>query len=75
MNEILQEIREAIHQSGQTRYSISKATGIDQAQLSKLMKGKAALSLKSLERLAEFLDLEIIIRPRRKGKADGKHKS
>jgi transcriptional regulator with XRE-family HTH domain len=68
MARILKAIREAIRQSGKTRYSISKATGIDQAQLSKLMKGNTGLSLDSLERLAEFLELEIVIRPKRQKK-------
>ena len=69
MTKILRAIREAILESEETRYSISKATGIDQAQLSKLMKGKVGLSLDSLQKLADFLDLEIIIRP--KGKKKG----
>lgn len=75
MTMILDAIREAIRQSGETRYSISKATGIDQAQLSKVMKAKAGLSFDSLEKLAEYLDLEIIIRPRNRRKKNGKHQS
>ncbi len=43
-----------------------RATGIDQGQLSKLMSGEAGLSIASLERLAEFLNLEIIVRPKRR---------
>jgi transcriptional regulator with XRE-family HTH domain len=74
MAKVLDQIRKAIRASGKTRYAIFKATGIDQGQLSKLMKGEAGLSLENLEKLADFLGLEIILRPRRKkGKADGKH--
>ena len=65
MAEILEKIRQAIEDSGVSRYRISQETGIDQGQLSKLMSGEAGLSLASLEKLCEFLDLEIIVRPKR----------
>ena len=60
----------AIDRSEFSRYAISKATGIDQDQLSKLLGGEAGLSIASFEWLAEFLELEIVIRlqQRQKGK-------
>jgi len=61
-------LRETIRQEERSRYRISKATRIDQGQLSKLMGGEAGLSIASLERLAEFLGLEIVIRPNRRQK-------
>lgn len=68
MSRLLAKMKKAIHASGKTRYAIHKATGIDQGQLSRLMKGQAGLSLDSLEKLADFLGLEIIIRPKRKAR-------
>ena len=68
MGKMLDEIQRAIEESGQTRYAISKATEIDQGQLSKLMKGEAGLSLESLDRLVDYLELEIVIRPKRRSK-------
>jgi hypothetical protein len=65
MAKLLKAIRQAIQASGMSRYAIHKATGIDQGQLSKLMKRQAGLSLESLETLADFLGLEIIIRAKR----------
>ncbi len=73
MTLILKAIRRAIRESGQSRYAIAKAVGIDQGHLSKLMKGRAGLSLESVEKLAEFLDLEIIVQ--KKGRTNGKHQS
>ena len=66
---VLEAIREAIEASGKTRYAIWRETGISQSQLSLLMDGKRGLSIEALERLAECLGLEIVIRPksRRKG--------
>jgi transcriptional regulator with XRE-family HTH domain len=73
---ILEAIRREIKASGLSRYAISKETGIDQAQLSRLMNGKFGLRIDTLEILADFLGLEILIRPKRKkGRTDGKHKS
>jgi len=68
MGNVLDEIRRAISESEHSRYAISKATDIDQGQLSKLMAGKRGLSIESLERLAEFLELEIVIRRKRRRK-------
>lgn len=68
MSKLLATMRKAIEASGKTRYAIHKATGIDQGQLSKLMKGQAGLSLDTLEKLADFLGEEIIIRPKRKAR-------
>lgn len=71
MSQILDTIRKAIEVGGKTRYKLSKETGIDQAQLSRLMAGKEGVSVENLERLAEALGLEIVIRPRTiKGEAE-----
>ena len=64
MSQIFDTIRKAIEASDKTRYRLSKETGIDQAQLSRLMSGKEGVSVENLERLAEALGLEIIIRPK-----------
>jgi transcriptional regulator with XRE-family HTH domain len=68
MTKLLETVRKAIEASGKTRYAIHKATGIDQGQLSRLMKGQTGLSLESLEKLADFLGLEIIVRTKRKAR-------
>ena len=70
MGHVLDDIRKAINGSDKSRYRIWKETGITQAQLSKLMHGERGLSIEALERLAENLELEIVIRPkkRRKGR-------
>ncbi len=68
MSKVLDQMRRHIKASGQTRYAIWKATGIDQSQLSRLMSGSAGLSYEALEWLADYLGLEIVIRPKRKRK-------
>jgi predicted XRE-type DNA-binding protein len=66
MSEILNQVRQLIESSGESRYSIWKATGIPQGQLSRLMNGQSGLSLDSLERLLQHLGHEIKITKRRK---------
>ena len=68
MAELLKAIREAIKASGQTCYRISKGAKIAPSQLSRLLTGERGLSVESLERLADYLGLEITIRPKRQRK-------
>jgi transcriptional regulator with XRE-family HTH domain len=56
------QIREAIESCGQTRYRIAKETGISQPTLSRFMDGSRGLPMKTLDRLAEYLGLEIVVR-------------
>jgi transcriptional regulator with XRE-family HTH domain len=66
VSKLLDEIRQAIEASDKSRYRLSKETGIDEGQLSKLMSGTKGLSYEALERLAEALGLEIVVRKKRK---------
>lgn len=53
------QLRDAIENCGQSRYAIHKATGIDQGQLSRFMHGEAGMSLDTVDRLFEYLELEL----------------
>ena len=61
-------IREAIESSGQTRYQISKGSGVTQGHLSRLVRCESGCSIENAERIADYLGLEIILRPRRRGR-------
>ncbi len=63
-------VRKAIDDSGESRYAIAKATGIDESALAKFYNGHRGLSMEALNALGEFLQLEIIMRrkPEQKGK-------
>ncbi len=60
------QLRRAIEAGDQSRYALSKETGISQAVLSRFMHGKGSLSLDSFDRLAEALGLELVKRRRPK---------
>ena len=60
------QVRRAIADSGLSRYAISKASGVDQAALSRFMAGKVGLTLTSLDALADVLNLRIVVgKPKR----------
>jgi hypothetical protein len=50
----------AIKQSGQSRYSICKATGLNQAALGRFVAGKQSLRLDMADKLAAHLGLQIV---------------
>lgn len=68
MAPILDEIRKAIESSDVTRYRISKDIGLNESHLSAMMAGRKGLSIEALEKLADYLGLEIVTRPKRKRK-------
>lgn len=68
MTKIVDQLVQAIEESGQTRYAISKGSGIDQSMLSRLVNGERSLSFDAAERLVDYLGLEIIIRPKHRAR-------
>ncbi len=54
-----EQIRRAIETCGQTRYAIAKATGVSEATLSRFVNGERGLPTKTLDILADHLDLNI----------------
>jgi hypothetical protein len=66
MTTLSDTIREAIKTCGQSRYAISKTTGISQAALSRFIHGMPMRS-NNLDTLAELLGLEV--RPKAKARS------
>ena len=57
-----EQIQRVIEESGLSRYAIWKASGVSQAALSRFMSGKLGLKTSSLDRLADVLGMEIVVR-------------
>jgi transcriptional regulator with XRE-family HTH domain len=55
------QLRQAIDDSGLTRYQIAKATGIDESALAKFYNGRRGLSMDALNALGEYLQLTIAL--------------
>jgi transcriptional regulator with XRE-family HTH domain len=68
-NLLTDQLRQAIDDSGLTRYQIAVATGIDESALAKFYNGHRGLSMDALNALGEFLQLTITLgrRPGKKG--------
>ncbi len=62
------QLRKAIDESGMSRYAICQACGIDKGTMSRFMSRQVGLSLQTLDRLADFLDLRITTGKRRRAK-------
>jgi transcriptional regulator with XRE-family HTH domain len=66
------QLRQIIENCGQTRYAISKATGISEPTLARLVSGERFLSPDALDTLGEYLGLELRVAadkpPTKKGK-------
>ncbi len=64
------QLRQAIDDSGLTRYRIAMETDIDESTLAKFYNGHRGLSMKALDRLGKFLDLRIVMdrKPEKKGR-------
>ncbi len=70
---ILDDVRDAIERSGETRYRIAQGSGVSEAQLSRVVHGEQGMNLTTLERLLDYLGLEVVIRPKR-GRAKRKER-
>lgn len=64
------QIRDAVRNSGECQSVICRGTGILKSTLSRFMLCERGLGLKSLDVLAEYLGLEIVVKakPAKKGK-------
>jgi transcriptional regulator with XRE-family HTH domain len=64
------QLRQAIDDSGLTRYRIAKETGISESALAQFYNGHRGLSMEALNALGEFLQLKITLgrKPEAKGK-------
>ena len=60
-----EQIKRAIETCGETRYRIAQETDVSEAALSRLMSGERGLNSTSLDKLAEYLQLEVRMRGRR----------
>jgi transcriptional regulator with XRE-family HTH domain len=56
-------LREALRTADKSRYAISQETGISEAVLSRFLAGKTAIGGDNLDRLAEYLKLELVKKP------------
>lgn len=66
MAKLTNEIRAAVKASDQTPYAIAKGAGVARSQLSRLLSGESGMTVDTIERLADYLGLQITIEPKAK---------
>jgi len=59
------QLRRAIIEAKLSRHRLSQLSGVDRAQLSYFVQGKRTLTLKSAEKIAEVLGLELVSKKKR----------
>jgi transcriptional regulator with XRE-family HTH domain len=64
MGQLTKAIAAAVKASEQTPYAIAKGAGVARSQLSRLLSGERGLSADTIERLADYLGLEVVLRPK-----------
>ena len=65
-------LKEVLAKEGVTAYRLWKDLGIDQGQLSKFFSGKVNISLEMLERIADYLNYDVVLVKRQRPKKGGK---
>jgi hypothetical protein len=61
-----EQLQDAIRDCGRSRYALSRETGIGQDHLCRFLNGSKRLLMETIDVLFDALDLEIVVRPRRK---------
>ena len=65
-------LKEVLAKEGVTAYRVWKDLGIHQSQLSKFFSGKVNISLEMLERIADYLNYDVVLVKRQRPKKGGK---
>lgn len=61
-------MRQAIADCGLSRFELARRSGVAESQLSRFARGLTTLGGASLQKVADALGLEIIVRPKRRRK-------
>lgn len=72
MARTLDELRRAIESSGETRYAVAKRAGLPQSALSRLVSSGRGMTIDGIERVADALGMELVLRPKRGVKRKGR---
>jgi transcriptional regulator with XRE-family HTH domain len=58
------QLRQAIAESGVSRYQIAKDTGVSQSTLALFVNGKRGLSMEALDAIGQYLGLTLVSVPK-----------
>lgn len=61
---LVDEIKRIVDDAGLTLYEIERDAGVSRAMLSRYFNGKVAMSIKTLDKLLEYLGYELTLKKR-----------
>lgn len=56
---IVEQLRKAMRDSGQTEYAIAKGSGVSQSVVNRFATGERGISLDTAAKLCDYLDLDL----------------
>lgn len=56
---IVEQLRKAMRDSGQTEYAIAKGSGVSQSVVNRFVTGERGISLDTAAKLCDYLDLDL----------------
>jgi plasmid maintenance system antidote protein VapI len=59
---IIDQLRRAMRDSGESEYAIAKAAGVPQSVVNRFVSGERGISLTTAAKLCEYLKLELVYR-------------
>jgi hypothetical protein len=59
-NRFNEQLRAALLDADESRYALSKATGIPEGNLSRFVHGRAGLSMESIDLICDYLGLALV---------------
>lgn len=63
------QVKQAVEQSGLTRYRICKLSGVSQGMLSRFMNGYTDMTLATLDRIAPVIGVSLVVRKPKRTKS------
>ncbi len=70
MGKLTKAITAAVKASSLTPYAIAKGAGVARSQLSRMMRGQSGMTADTIERLADYLRLEIVVQSKTRSRKD-----
>ena len=68
MSEVMDQLRQRLDACPESLREIGRATGVQASQLSRFASGESGLGINSIEALADYLGLELVLRTKTKRK-------
>jgi transcriptional regulator with XRE-family HTH domain len=59
---IVDQLRRAMRESGETEYAIAKASGVSQSVVNRFLSSERGISLETAAKLCEYLKLDLVRR-------------